>query len=344
MTGRRASRREVLGGRLQTYHLREAQMRIRDFALFFLLFSSALIGQIENTTIHVTADGYSYLGEDVTLKQARSRVMQDVERNAVEKGTGVYVESFSTINKNVLLDDEILSIAGGYLSGKTVLLDRLEVEPPRYHVQIGADVKCADLEKLIEGRKAEKKVQNTGVAVDFVVVAERLLADGTWGEVNVWDGGELKSFDKFQIYLEPHSDCHAYLLIYDSAGKASLLFPSKETGGSALLKNGFETRIPGRDLYFELDDKAGIETLYLLASPGPLADIEWLIEKMDKAGADSAIGAALTRSIATRGIGRIVPGARVSFALTGGGKAEKVTELVTGKGTFFRKLGFKHVP
>jgi hypothetical protein len=310
--------------------------------IFSSILSIRIFAQTDPNLVTVTVDGYSYLGEDETLQQAKQRAIQDAERNAVEKGTGIHVESFSRVNQNMLIDDEILTVAGGYISDKKVLVDRLEAEPPRYHIQIEAEVKCGDLEKLIAAKKAEQKSERLTLAVDFAVVAERKLADGTWGELNVRDGGEMKSFDKFQVLLKPHTDCHAYLLFYDSSGKASLLFPSKEPGGSAFLKMGTEAKIPGDGLYFELDDKPGLETLYLLASPAPLADVEWLLEKMEKAGMDSSVNAALSRSIATRGISRIVPGAKAAFTLTGGKTVEKVTELVMGKGSLMRKLGFNH--
>jgi hypothetical protein len=320
----------------------EQIMRLRSVILILSLVFTRLQSQPVKQSVTVTADGYSYLGEDETLRQAKLSAMQDAERNAVEKGTGVYVESFSSVNQSVLMDDEILAVAGGYLSGKKVLIDRLEAEPPRYHVQIEAEVKCGDLQKLMEAKKAEKKAEKQILSVDFACVAERLLADGTWGEINVLDGGELRSFDKFQIHIQPRSDCHAYLILYDSSGKASLLFPTKETGGSAFLKRGIEKKVPGKNMFYELDDKTGVETLYLLASPVALADVEWLLEKMGKAGTDTTVGSALTRSLTTRGIGRIVPGAKADFILTGGAKVEKVTETVTGRGTFVKKLGFRH--
>jgi hypothetical protein len=242
----------------------------------------------------------------------------------------------------MIVDDEILTVADGYISDKKILTDRLEADPPRYHVQIEAEVKCGDLKKLVEAKKAEQNSSSRTLAVDFAVMAERKLADGSWGEINVADGGEMKSFDKFQILMRPHTDCHAYLLFYDSSGKASLLFPSRQADGGAFMKKGTETRVPGEGLYFELDENTGMETLYLLASPVPLADVEWLLEKMGKAGTDSSADAALNRSIATRGIARIVPGSKAAFTLTGGKTVEKVTEILTGEGSLMRKLSFNH--
>ncbi|HEX9934718.1 MAG TPA: DUF4384 domain-containing protein [bacterium] len=307
-----------------------------------ILFFVNLFSQTDSTLVTVTADGYSYVSEDEILQTAKDRAMKDAERNAIEAGTGVYLESFSRVNQSVLIDDDIRTWCAGYLSSKKVLTDVLEADPPRWHTKIEAAVKCGDMNQYLASQNTEQKAGTMDVAVDFAVLAERRLADGNWGDLNVGEGGELKSFDKFQVLLRPHTDCYAYLLFYDSAGKASLLFPSKEAGESTSLKKGSVVRVPGDGLYFELDDNPGVETLYLLASSSPLADVEWLLEKMEKAGMDSSANAALSRSVATRGIGRVVPGAKASFTLTGGKKVEKVTDLVTGKGALTRKLSFKH--
>lgn len=227
------------------------------------------MGQAPSNIVKVTADGYSYLGENDTVKQAKERAMNDAERKAIEQGTGVYLESYSKVNMNVLIDDEIKSLAAGYLTNKKVLIDQLESDPPRYHIQIEAEVKCADLEKLMHARTEQEKVSQQPLSVEFAVVAERKLADGSWGDVLMKDGGELKSFDKFQIHFQPSADCYIYLLFYDSQGKASLLFPSEVMGKNNFVKKDTEVRAPGRDMFYELDTVTGIETVYLICRLQP---------------------------------------------------------------------------
>lgn len=313
-------------------------------SIIILLSSSIIWAQAISNLVKVTADGYSYLGEDDTIKQAKERAMKDAERKAIEQGTGVYLESYSKVNLNVLIDDEIKSLAAGYLTNKKVLIDQLESEPPRYHVQIEAEVKCADLDKLIAARKAEEKAQQQPLSVEFAVVAERKLADGSWGEVLVKDGGELKSFDKFQVHFQPNTDCYIYLLFYDSQGKASQLFPSEVMGKNNFVKKDTEVRAPGRDLFYELDTATGIETVYLIASTQPMADMDWLLEKMEQAGGEAQYASALEKTIQARGIGRVTAGKKASFSLSDGKRVEKVTDVVKGKGAVVRKLSFNHLP
>lgn len=171
-----------------------------------------------------------------TLKVAKERAPKDAERKAIEQGTGIYLESYSKVHNAMMVEDEIKSLAAGYITNKKVLVDELESNPPRYHVCIEAEVKCGDLAKLIADRRAREETQQHPLSVEFAVVAERRLADGGWAEVLIKDGGELKSFDKFQIHFQPNADCYVYLPFYDSAGKASLLFPSKVMGTNNFVK------------------------------------------------------------------------------------------------------------
>lgn len=303
---------------------------------------SVALAQAPSNFIKVTADGFSYLGEEETIKVAKERATRDAERKAIEQGTGIYLESYSKVHNAMMVEDEIKALAAGYITNKKVLDDALECNPPRYHVRIEAEVKCGDLNKLIAAKKAEDEAQQQPLSVQFAVVAERKMADGSWGEVLVKDGGELKSSDKFQIHVQPNSNCYVYLLFYDSAGKASLLFPSKVMGMNNFVRRDTEVRAPGRELFYELDRVTGVETVYLIASAQPLADMDWLLEKMEKAGEESPYAAALEKSIQARGIARISAGNRVSFALSDGTRVEKVAEVVMGRGAVVRKLSFEH--
>lgn len=83
---------------------------------------------------------------------------------------------------------------------------------------------------------------------------------------------------------------------------------------------------------------------YLIASAQPMADVDWLLEKMERAGADTQCAATLEKAIQTRGIGRITAGEKASFSLSDGKRVDKVTEVVMGKGAVMRKLSFNHIP
>ncbi len=263
----------------------------------------------------------------------------------MEEGAGLYLESYSKVHNYMLVDDEVKSLVSGYITSKKVLVDELEANPPRYHVRIEAEVKCGDIDQMLADKKAEEQppASTATLSVEFAVVAERKLADGSWGEILIKDGGELKSFDKFQVLMRPSSDCYLYLLLFDSQGKASVLFPSVETGNDNLVKKDTEVRAPGANLSYELDTEAGIETLYMIASAQPVPRLNWLLEKMEKAGNEMS-QATLTRAIRTRGISCITQGKKTSFSLSDGKRIEKVTEVIQGRGAVVRKLSFNHLP
>lgn len=325
-----------MGGSMQRFY----------FISLFILLNCVAFSQVASNIVKVTTDGYSYLGEEETIKVAKERAMKDAERKAIEEGTGLYLESYSKVHNYMVVEDEIKSLAAGYITSKKVLVDELESNPPRYHVRIEAEVKCGDLDQLMEAKKEEDQPQPMGraLSVEFAMVAERKMADGTWGEVLVKDGGELKSFDKFQIHVQPGSNCYLYLLFYDSQGKASVLFPSKEMGLDNLVKKDAEIRAPGPDLYYELDAVTGRETVYLIASAKPMQRLNWLLEKMEKAGGEVEHPEALVRSIRARGIGRVTTGGKASFSLSDGKRIEKVTEVLKGRGAVVRKVSFNHLP
>ena len=319
-------------------------MHQNALVIICLVLLNSAFSQSTPNVIKVIADGYSYLGEEETVKAAKKRAMDDAERKAVEQGSGIYLESFSRIHDFMVVDDEIKSISSGYIISKRVILDQLESNPPRYHVQIEAEIKCGDLQKLIAAKEDEKKSRQKKISMEFAIFAERRFMDGSWGEVLVEEGGELLSYDRFQVHFRPSTDCYVYLLLYDSQNKASLLFPKKASEIESFVEGDTGIRSPGANLFYELDNVTGTEMIYLVASTQPMVDVDWLLEKMEKAGGDNQNAQLLEKTIKGRGIGKIIQGRKTSFSLSNGKRMEKVTDVVTGEGTFVRVLSFKHLP
>ena len=124
-------------------------------ALILALISLCLIIQVnkvlaDDQTVTVLADGYSYLGDNDTIKTARERALAEAERNAVEQGSYSYLESLTTVKNYQATTDEIKSRVKGVITGKKILVDEMEKESLRYHVRLEAKVKCADLNTIPE--------------------------------------------------------------------------------------------------------------------------------------------------------------------------------------------------
>ena len=125
--------------------------RLASITLF--LFAIGLIAapatfSADDKTVTVIADGYSYLGDNDTIKTARERALAEAERNAVEQGSYSYLESQTTVKNYQVTTDEIKSQAKGVMVNKKILVDEMEKETLRYHVRIEAQVKYGDLNTM----------------------------------------------------------------------------------------------------------------------------------------------------------------------------------------------------
>ena len=115
----------------------------------FTLFAVGLIAApatllADDKTVTVVADGYSYLGDNDTIKTARERALAEAERNAVEQGSYSYLESQTTVKNYQVTTDEIKSQVKGVMVNKKILIDEMEKETLRYHVRLEAQVKYGD--------------------------------------------------------------------------------------------------------------------------------------------------------------------------------------------------------
>ena len=169
------------------------------------------------------------------------------------------------------------------------------------------------------------------------IVGQRKEPDGNYIEVFVNEGGTLRSRDNFQVHLEASRPAYIYILIYDSEGKASQLFPNPKIEESGFAQADQSLVVPGADSWFWVDDSTGTETIYVLASEKPMTDIRGLMAKMettDDTGQQRASQEIKERiAVLQRGVGGITKGSAVTYTLSDGKKIQKVTDVVTGTGS-----------
>jgi CHAT domain-containing protein len=184
------------------------------------------------------------------------------------------------------------------------------------------------------------------LALSMTIIGQRKEPDGSYVEVLVNEGSMLRSYDNFQVHLQTNRPAHVYILIYDSQGRASQLFPDSKIAQPGAVEGGKKLVVPGPDLWFWLDERPGTETIYVLASEKPMQDIKSLLAKMEAADEEAKRTAAqeIQRhiKIMQRGVGGITKGQVVTYRLTDGKKIEKVTEVVTGTGVAVRSVSFHH--
>ncbi|MGD8878217.1 MAG: hypothetical protein PVH75_10710, partial [Syntrophobacterales bacterium] len=125
---------------------RLATIALTLFAIGLIATPATLLA--DKKTVTVVADGYSYLGDNDTIKTARERALAEAERNAVEQGSYSYLESQTTVKNYQVTTDEIKSQVKGVIVNKKILVDEMEKETLRYHVRLEAQVKYGDLNTM----------------------------------------------------------------------------------------------------------------------------------------------------------------------------------------------------
>ncbi len=108
----------------------------------------------------------------------------------------------------------------------------------------------------------------------------------TYKEIEVQDGGVLHSGDIFKIRFKLQKDAYVYVLALNSQGILTRLFPGKNAGGLFKAKPDKDYFVPQGDGWLKLDDKAGTETFYLLASPHVIKNIDQKTNQLKASGID----------------------------------------------------------
>jgi hypothetical protein len=101
---------------------------------------------------------------------------------------------------------------------------------------------------------------------------------------------QLETGAKLKFLVEPLSPGSVYLLLLDSDGDLHVLY----RGDSTRPDGSDPAYVPPGSHWFELDDRAGRETFFLLASVEPLVELDALLaslESADAAGSKTATDA-----------------------------------------------------
>ena len=108
-------------------------------------------------------------------------------------------------------------------------------------------------------------------------------------EIEVEDGGILHSGDMFRIRFELQKEAYLYLFSRDTQGNLARIFPAHGGEAPPKFKPNELYIIPKDEQWFRLDDNIGRETVYLIASPKAIEDIDRRTEELKKSGMDKII-------------------------------------------------------
>lgn len=181
------------------------------------------------------------------------------------------------------------------LNGRLIILEKME----RYSANIIYIEKDEEVDAMIhacdrdqEGKTPDKKTEGELkektkketkeiLELEAHMVAER---NGPHGmeKVPITTGSILYSNDCFRICFKTFQRAHVYFLVKDSSGEAYSLFPHRKIQLRNPVQPELMYEIPMENVYFCLDDKTGIETIYILASTSPIDKLDKLLTSIEK--------------------------------------------------------------
>ncbi|MBF0443991.1 MAG: DUF4384 domain-containing protein [Magnetococcales bacterium] len=206
------------------------------------------------------ADGFAYLGENVTLKEARRIAELEAKRSILE-GVEAYVESKSKVTDGVLDFDVIQSETGGKIS----VLEHKDfgLEGLRYHYWIKAEVKY--------GMKPEPKVVQADSNSSMWKNPHAPLTVRVWTKKKAFKEG-----DKMVIFLEGNRDFYARVVDFMSDGNIVQLLPNGHRQDN-FFKGGVVHQIPdaskGDPFELEISPPFGKDRIIVYASNNPLGSV-----------------------------------------------------------------------
>lgn len=178
------------------------------------------------------------------------------------------------------------------------------------------------------------------------------------GEVRLDSGAAVRSGQQFRVRVQPNSDCYLYLLLYDSQGQPSVLFPHAEIGGSNQVRGGVVREFPAGTKWYYFDRTPGEETFYLVASYTPLTDLDAILSQMRQAGprdlaaaARKEIDGTVTRGMSAAGSKNFGPKGYsildrgVGVVDLGWGEQtarQQIDDVVIGCATVVKRLTLRH--
>ncbi len=185
-----------------------------------------------------------------------------------------------------------------------------------------------ELNKEIKKVAAKKESQKTisreakggvskSVRLEYSIIARRKIS-GTgklkseFKKINFQPGVKLISGDQFKIQFVTDGDGYVYILNFDSSGKAQIIFPHPDIALDNKVTAGRRYEVPGPNDWYYLDDVTGKETLYLIAVPFPIRNLDKLVSELRRgeSGINSRVQTARLRgalnALTERGVGGIV--------------------------------------
>jgi Domain of unknown function (DUF4384) len=114
--------------------------------------------------------------------------------------------------------------------------------------------------------------------VGFVWAFEALVAEGNvTKQVSIKEDMQLKTGDQLKMFVELRKPCFVYVIHHGAGGEIQRLFPYDIQQFTTDYQTSKTYEIPPSDGWFRINEQAGLETFYLVASAPRLMDLEQLL-------------------------------------------------------------------
>ena len=114
--------------------------------------------------------------------------------------------------------------------------------------------------------------------VSFVLAFEALVAEGNvTKQVPIREDMKLKTGDQLKMFVELRKLCFVYVIHHGARCEIQRLFPYDIQQFTTDYQTSKIYEIPPNDALFRINEQAGLETFYLVASAQRLADLEQLL-------------------------------------------------------------------
>ena len=114
--------------------------------------------------------------------------------------------------------------------------------------------------------------------VNFVWAFEALVAEGNvTKKVPIKEDMKLKTGDLLRMFVELRKVCFVYVIHHGAGGEIQRLFPYDMQQFTTDYQTSKTYEIPPNNAWFRINEQAGLETFYLVASAQRLTDLEQLL-------------------------------------------------------------------
>ena len=193
---------------------------------------------------------------------------------------------------------------------------------------------------------ANLQQKDEALEISVNIIGQREAA-GRYEPITVKNDGVLRTNDNLKIYVKPSRDAYIYVLVFDSVGKADMLFPSAQISMNNHVRGGQTYPVPEGGQWFYLDENTGTENVYVMASLTPMADIDKLLAAMESKGQrqqqDDSKKILAQMNVLKRGVRGIKTGPSQTYKTSVETDIKSVTQIVEGLGSVVWSLSFKHI-